>query len=107
MAKYLMQVSYTSDAWAAQIKNPQNRIEAVRPVFEGLGGKIEEAYYAFGEYDAVIIAEFPNNVSAAALSLAITAGGAASIKTTPLMTIDESLEALKLAGGASYQPPSA
>ena len=76
-------------------------------MFEGLGGKIEEAYYAFGEYDAVIIAEFPNNVSAAALSLALNAGGAAAIKTTPLMTIDEGLEAIKLAGGASYQPPSA
>ncbi len=108
MAHYLFQVSYTSDAWAAQVKNPQNRIEAVRPVIERLGGKIEATYLAFGEYDVVLTVEFPDNVSAAALSLTVSAGGAVkAIKTTPLMTVEEGVEALKRAGGAGYQPPGA
>ena len=108
MAHYLFQVSYTSDAWAAQVKNPQNRIEAVRPVIERLGGKIEAPYLAFGEYDVVLTVEFPDNVSAAALSLTVSAGGAVkAIKTTPLMTVEEGVEALKRAGGAGYQPPGA
>ena len=108
MAHYLFQVSYTSDAWAAQVKNPQNRIEAVRPVIERLGGKIEATYLAFGEYDVVLTVEFPDNVSAAALSLTVSAGGAVkAIKTTPLMAVEEGVEALKRAGGAGYQPPGA
>ena len=48
MAHYMVTGSYTSEAWAAQVKNPQNRLEAVRPLFEASGGKIESAYYTFG-----------------------------------------------------------
>jgi len=106
MARYLLQVAYTSEAWAAQVKTPQNRIEAVRPVVERLGGHLECAYYAFGEYDVVAILEMPDNVSAAAFSLAAAAGGAAkAIKTTPLMTVEEGIEAMRKASGAGYRPP--
>ena len=108
MAKYLLQVSYTSDAWAAMVKNPQNRLAAVTPIFEKLGGTIESFYYAFGDYDLIGIMEMPENVSAAALSLTVTAGGGVkSIKTTPLMAVEEAVEAMKRAGGTGYQPPSA
>ncbi|MCH2314586.1 MAG: GYD domain-containing protein, partial [SAR202 cluster bacterium] len=65
MAHYLIIGSYTSEAWAAQIKNPRNRVEAIRPMIEEHGGKIETAYYAFGDYDIFVILEFPDNVSAA------------------------------------------
>lgn len=96
MAHYLVQLSYTSDSWAAQFKEPKNRIEAVKPVLDKLGGRFKASYYAFGEYDLVCIAEFPDNVSAAAAALAFSAGGALkSYKTTPLMTIEEGMEALK------------
>ncbi len=106
MARYLFQATYTPEAWATMIKSPQNRLEMVRPVFESLGGRIESAYFAFGDYDVVFIAEFPDNVSAAALSLAINASGALkAVKTTPLMTIEEGVEAMRNAGGVSYQPP--
>src|SRR5712692_1546551 len=54
MAKYLFQATYTSEAWAAQVRNPQNRVEAIRPVIERFGGRLESAYYAFGEYDVVV-----------------------------------------------------
>ena len=106
MPYYLFQAAYTSEAWAAQVKNPQNRVDAVRSVFEGLGGRIESAFFAFGEYDAITIAEFPDNVSAAAISVAIQAGGAfKAAKTTPLMTMEEGLEVMRKAAGSGYRPP--
>ncbi len=106
MARYLFEASYTSEAWAAQVRNPQNRIDVVRPVIERLGGRLESAYLSFGEYDVVVIAEMPDNISAAAFSLAVSAGGALkAVRTTPLLTIEEGIEALKKAAGAGYRPP--
>jgi uncharacterized protein with GYD domain len=110
MPRYLFQVAYTPEAWAAQLKNPQNRQETLAHVFQGLGGKIECMYYAFGEYDVVGVTDFPDNASAAALSMVASAGGAVkAIKTTPLMTVDEGIQAMRKGEGAavSYRPPTA
>lgn len=107
MPQFLSQVSYTDQAWKCLVEHPQNRMEAIRPVIEKLGGHIVNAWFAFGDYDFVLITELPNNVSAAALSMAASAGGACkSIKTTPLMETAEGLEALKKAATSGYQPPS-
>ena len=107
MAHFLFQVSYTPQAWATLLKNPHNRIDVVRPVLQKLGGDIENAYFAFGEYDLVGIMNVPSNVEAAAFSLAATAGGAVkAIKTTPLMTIEEGLGAMKKAAASGYAPPA-
>ena len=106
MPYYMLQVAYTSEAWAAQIKNPQDRVKTVEAVAEKLGGRFESAYFSFGEYDVVLIAEFPDQESAAALALAIAAGGAVkALKTTPLMTIDQGISAMAKAAGSGYQPP--
>ena len=106
MPYYMIQAAYTSESWASQIANPQNRIEMVRPMFESLGGRIESAYFAFGEYDVIVIAEFPDDVSVAAVSVAINASGAfTTMKTTPLMTIEDGVEMMKKAGGTGYRPP--
>jgi uncharacterized protein with GYD domain len=108
MAHYLVQLSYTSEAWKAQVQNPANRVEIVRPLLEALGARFEAAYISFGEYDIVFVMEAPDNVSAAAVSLAVTAGGAVkTYKTTPLMTPDEAIEAMRRAGQAAsqYRPP--
>ncbi len=51
MPQYLLQAAYTTDAWAAMVKKPQNRLDAVRPIIEKLGGKLEGGWLAFGEYD--------------------------------------------------------
>jgi len=110
MAHFLAQLTYTPEAWAAQLKNPQDRVEIVRPLLERLGARFESVYFAFGEYDIVLIVEAPDNVSAAAFSLAITAGGAMkAVKTTPLMTVEEGIAAMRKAGEAasSYRPPTA
>jgi uncharacterized protein with GYD domain len=107
MAHYMLQVAYTADSWATQVKNPQNRIEAVRPAVEKVGGKIEGAWYTFGDYDIVLIMQAPDNVAAASMAIAFAAGGALkAVKTTPLMTVEEGIEAIKKAGGTGYRPAS-
>jgi len=104
MPHYLHQVSYTPEAWARLVANPQDRIEAVRAPIEKLGGRINTAFFAFGEYDVVVVTEMPDNVSAAAISIAFAAGGAVkNAKTTPLMTSAETVEALKKAGQSGYR----
>jgi uncharacterized protein with GYD domain len=102
MAHYLWQLSYVPEAWAALILNPQDRGEAVRGPIEKLGGKIEQTWLAFGEDDVVAIIEMPTNAAAAAISMAFSAGGAS--KTTPLMSIQEGMEAMKKAGECGYKP---
>jgi uncharacterized protein with GYD domain len=71
MPHYLHQVAYSPEGWRALIAQPQDRIEAVRPAVEKLGGKIKSAWFAFGDYDVVMITEMPDNVSAAAIAIRI------------------------------------
>jgi uncharacterized protein with GYD domain len=108
MPHYLLQVAYSRDGWEALVKNPQDRIEAVRPAIERLGGKIKSAWFAFGDYDVVVISEMPDNVSAAAIAMAVAAGGACkSVNTTPLMSTQEAVEAMKKASQSGYRPATA
>lgn len=108
MPFYMHQVAYTAEAWAAQVRNPKDRIEILRPVVEGLGGRIVNRWFSFGEYDVVIITEMPDNASAAAFAIsALAGGGPRAAKTTPLMTAEESIEAMRKAGGSGYSPPGA
>jgi uncharacterized protein with GYD domain len=88
------------------IREPQNREAAIRPMVENLGGKLVGYWMAFGESDAVVIVQMPDNVSAAAASLAATAGGATkSLKTTVLMSVDEGMQAMRKAADAGYRSP--
>jgi len=106
MAHYLLQVAYTPEAWAGLVKNPQDRAEALKPMLDKMGGKIEAAYFAFGDHDLVAILQMPANVDAAAFSIAAAAGGAVkSIKTTPLLSVAEGLEAMRKAAASGYTPP--
>jgi len=109
MARFLIQVAYTPQAWAAQLERPENRIEVLKPTLASVDAKFETAYFAFGEYDIVAVIDAPDNVSAAALSLCFSAGGALrECKTTPLMTIDEGLEAMRKGQRAlaTYKSPA-
>jgi len=106
MPFYLVQVSYKTKAWAALVRNPQNRLDIAGPVVENLGGSIECAFMAFGDYDSIAILKMPDNVTAASLSMALMASGVfKTIKTTPLMTWEDGMEAMKKAKKAAYQPP--
>ncbi|MCI0859897.1 MAG: GYD domain-containing protein [Chloroflexi bacterium] len=88
------------------VQNPQNRLEAIRPVVERLGGRVVSFDYAFGDYDVVAIMEVPDNVSAAALAMAVGSGGALrDYKTTVLLSMEEAMEAMRKAGDAGYRPP--
>lgn len=106
MPYYMIQAAYSTEAWASQVAKPQNRLEQLEPVFTRLGGSIESVYFTFGDYDIVAIAQFPDNKAAAALSLAASSSGSVkSLKTTPLMTIEEGVDAMRQAGGSGYKPP--
>ena len=108
MPSYLFQVSYSTAAWAAMIKRPQDRVEAVRKVVENLGGKIEAFWMAFGDYDLIGVLEMPDNVSAAAFAVAVAGGGACKdVKTTPLLSIADGVDAMKKAGSSGYKPATA
>ena len=106
MPFFLIQASYSTQATASMVKNPQDRAAAVRPMIERSGGKLHGLWLAFGEYDIVAIAEMPDNATAAAIAMAIGSSGAmSSYRTTPLLTVAESVEAMKKAGAAGYQAP--
>ena len=106
MAFYLVQASYQTKAWAALVRTPQNRLNIADPVVKNLGGIIECAFMAFGDYDSIAILKMPDNVSAASLSMALLASGVfKAIKTTPLMTWEDGVAAMKKAKKAAYQPP--
>ena len=108
MAQYLLQVAYTPEAWASLIKNPQDRTQVLKPMLTKLGGSMTTAFLAFGEYDIIGVLDMPGNVEAAAFAMAAAAGGAIkAIKTTPLMTIEEGISAMKKAAQAGYIPPGA
>jgi len=108
MPLYMYQAAYTPESWAAQMKSPQNRVEAVgRQVCEAVGGKLVGGWLCFGEYDLVIIADVPDNESMAAVALAVGAGGAIKAsKTTVLMTGQQGVAALEKAKAVAghYKP---
>jgi len=108
MPSYLLQVSYSSEAWASLLKEPQNRLDAVRKSIEKLGGSITGGWLAFGDYDIVAILDMPDNTSAAAFAMAAAAGGACkAVKTTPLLTVDEGIAAMHKAAGSGYKSATA
>jgi uncharacterized protein with GYD domain len=108
MALYMYQVAYTAESLAAQLKNPANRAEMVgRAACEAVGGQLVGHWYCFGEYDLVIIADVPDNISMTAISLAIAAGGAVkSAKTTVLMSGADAVAGMKKADAVAkvYTP---
>jgi uncharacterized protein with GYD domain len=107
MPLYLGRFSYTTDAMRALVSEPQDRSAAAREVAESLGGKLLGFWFAFGEFDGVFLMEAPDNASAAALAMAVGAGGALSeIETTVLLDMDEAQDAMRKAAAATYRPPS-
>jgi uncharacterized protein with GYD domain len=110
MAQFLFQVAYTSDSWATQVREHGNVLERIQPLLDGCSGSVTACFYAFGDYDLVLLADFPGDEEAAAFSLAATAGGSVkSLKTTPLLSIDQGITAMKRADevGRNYHPPVA
>ena len=107
MTRYLIEETYTSQAAAALIQNPHDRTEAIRPIFEAVGGRLEHYYIAYSENTVYLLAEIPDQESLAAILVAFQAGGGpSSIKATPLMTATEAVGVFKEAGSLGYRPPT-
>ena len=108
MPLYLTKFSYTPETWARLTKNPEDRRKAAQTYIESVGGKLHGFWYAFGEYDGYNLWEAPDNVSMAAVALAIGGGGAlSSIETNVLMTVDETMQAMRKAQQVRYRAPGA
>ena len=106
MPLYLTRFSYTPATWAKLIKNPEDRRAAAKQYIEAVGGKLQGFWYAFGDHDGYTLWEAPDNVSMAATALAIGAGGAlSSMNTTVLMSVEDTVAALKKASSIKYRPP--
>jgi uncharacterized protein with GYD domain len=104
MASYLVIASYSPDGVKGVLKSGGTaRADAVRNAVEGLGGKMESFYFAFGDGDAYVTVDVPDNVAAAALSFAVSATGLAGVKTIVLLTPAEIDAAAKRQ--VSYTPP--
>jgi uncharacterized protein with GYD domain len=106
MPMYLTRFSYTPETWARLVKNPEDRRVAAKQYIESVGGKLHGFWYAFGEHDGYNLWEAPDNVSMAAVAIAIGGGGALrSIDTTVLLTVDETVAALQKAASIAYKAP--
>ncbi len=106
MPLYLYQLAYTAESLAAQMKNPQDRIAVVgKQLSESVGSKIVGGGFSFGEYDVSIVVEAKDDVAMAAVAIAIAAGGAAkAAKTTPLLSGEQWVAAMKKAPSVLYKP---
>jgi uncharacterized protein with GYD domain len=106
MPLYLTRFSYTAETWKKLAGKPEDRRKAAQQYIESVGGKLHGFWYAFGTHDGINLWEAPDNVSMAAVVVAISGGGAlSSCETTVLLTVDEMMEALRKAGQVSYRPP--
>ena len=107
MPRYLIQASYTADAVAAFVSNPQDRVPGVRTMVEKLGGTLESFDFSLGEHDVVGVATLPDDTAAAAFSLAVNAAGhLKSYQTTRLMSGEDFVAAQQKAHGLNYQAPA-
>ena len=108
MALYMWQASYNPQSWAAQMKNPQNRIQLVgNAACEAVGGKLVGGWYCFGDYDVMVICDVPDAEAMAAIAIGLGAGGAIkSAKTTVLMSGADGVEAIRKANDVAktYRP---
>ena len=104
MPKYLLQGSFTVDGVKGVLKEGGSKRRAViEQMVRDLGGTLEAFYFAFGESDVFVIIDLPDNVSSAAISLAVGAGGAARVSTTVLITPEEMDQAVQKR--VNYNPP--
>jgi len=105
MALYLYQASYTPESFAAQMKDPQDRLEIVGKQIESSGAKLVTGGFSFGEYDVQAIIDAPDDTTMAAFAIAVAAGGALRAgKTTRLLSGAEWVAAMRKASSVGYRP---
>ena len=106
MPLYLTRFSYTPETWNAMIEQPEDRRDVARAIIESVGGRLQGFWYAFGQYDGYTLWEAPDNVKMASVALALSSRGAiTSQETLVLLTVEETLEALRGAAQIPYRRP--
>jgi uncharacterized protein with GYD domain len=104
MPKYLFQANYVGEGVKGLLKEGgSNRRAAVEKAVQSMGGTLEAFYYAFGDIDAYVIVDLPDNTTATALALTVNSSGVTVVKTTVLMTPEEVDTAVKKS--PSYRAP--
>lgn len=105
VAKFMIKATYTAEGIAGLGREGgTERAEVVHSMIENSGGRVEAFYYAFGDYDLYVVGELPDNVTAAAIGIAVRAGAGVTAEVIPLITPEEIDEATRLP--VTYQPPS-
>ena len=108
MPHYMVQGGYSAEAWAGLMRSPEDRTAVVRAAVESVGGKLEALYYTFGSDDFVAFYEVPDNVQAAAAAIAVASSGRyRNFRTTPLLTAQEMVEAMRGSSKVSFRPAGA
>ena len=106
MAKYLITASYSAEGTKGLLKDGgSNRKDAVAKVIEDVGGTLESFYFAFGDHDAFVIADLPNEIAAAAISLRINSSGLVGTSTTALLTPEQVDAACDKGTTLAFQAP--
>lgn len=106
MPKFMVKASYSAEGARGLMKEGgTGRRAAVQKLIESLGGKVEAFYFAYGDYDAYVITDFPDAAAGLALSLAVNASGAVRLSTVPLITPEEIDAASKKS--VAYRAPGA
>jgi uncharacterized protein with GYD domain len=104
MPKYLIEASYTNEGIkGVRSAGGSSRRDAVKAMVDGVGGSLESFHFGFGEHDAYVIADLPNNEAATAVALTVNASGGATVKTTVLLTPEEVDAAAQQS--VDYRPP--
>ena len=106
MARYMIQATTTSQAAAAVLQNPEDRTEAVRPVFEAFGASLEHYYVSLAENMIFVIADIPDEATLGAITMGFFARAPwESFRAMPILTASESVEVFKRAASMAYRPP--
>jgi uncharacterized protein with GYD domain len=106
MSLYMTQFAYTAGAWKALVKKPEDRAAVFAEQAEKMGGRMISLYYCMGEYDGLVIFEAPDEATAAAiLFTVISPGHLKATRTTLLMSVEDTLEAMRKANSEAYPGP--
>ena len=107
MSMYMVQFSYTVDAWKSLMKHPEDRSKALDDAAKALGAKFVGLYYCFGDYDGMVMVEAADDVTAGSVVLAALSGGhVKATKTTKLLSINEAMSMMSKAGSVVYRAPT-
>jgi len=108
MPIYISRGRYTADAVRGMMAKPEDRESSVAKVFKQLGGKLLSYYVTLGEYDWLIVAEFPNErVASSGILVAMAGGSVSNVQTTVAMTSKEAMEAFSGAAAVAKSFKSA